>query len=157
MLNISCYNEKENLSLCLDSVFQLYTFIAWTITFYILDSCIDNIIQHRLLIPLQWLPYISLRINWTWIEDMIHNPTHILHAQNTNFYIMEWNFPPTLSFLNTRIILCEEYKLWSSLLCNFPHPPVTSSLLNANTPLSILFLNTLDLCSFLNVKRLSKP
>jgi hypothetical protein len=26
------------------------------------------------------------------------------------------------------IILAEEYKLWSSSLCSFPQPPVTSSL-----------------------------
>jgi hypothetical protein len=33
----------------------------------------------------------------------------------------------------------------------FPHPPVTSSLLGPNILLSTLFSNTLSLCYFLNV------
>jgi hypothetical protein len=43
------------------------------------------------------------------------------------------------------IVLSKEYNLWSSSLCNFLQPPVTSSF-------SILFSNTLRLCSFLNVR-----
>jgi hypothetical protein len=50
------------------------------------------------------------------------------------------------------IISCDEYKLWSYLLCNFLHSPVTSSLLGPNIPLSTLFSNTLSLCSSLNVR-----
>jgi hypothetical protein len=46
-----------------------------------------------------------------------------------------------------QIILWEEYKLWSSSLCNFLHPPVTSSLLGPNILLNTLFSNTLSLCS----------
>jgi hypothetical protein len=45
------------------------------------------------------------------------------------------------------IISGDEYKLWSSPLCNFLHSPVTSSLLGPNIPLSTLFSNTLSLCS----------
>jgi hypothetical protein len=45
----------------------------------------------------------------------------------------------------------EEYKLWSSSLCNFLHPPVTSTILYPNI-LNTLFSNTLDLCSSLNVR-----
>jgi hypothetical protein len=50
------------------------------------------------------------------------------------------------------IISSDEYKLWSSPLCNFLHYPVTSSLLRPNIPLSTLFSNTLrqDLRSLLN-------
>jgi hypothetical protein len=44
------------------------------------------------------------------------------------------------------------FKLWSSQLCNFLHSPVTSSLLGPNILLSTLFLNTLSLCSSLNVR-----
>jgi len=41
----------------------------------------------------------------------------------------------------------EEYRLRSSLLCSHHHSPVTSSLLDPNILLSILFSNTLSLCS----------
>jgi len=50
----------------------------------------------------------------------------------------------------TRIILGEEYRLFSSLLCNFLHSPVTSSLLGPNILLNTLFSNTLSLRSSLN-------
>jgi hypothetical protein len=46
----------------------------------------------------------------------------------------------------------DEYKLWSSLLCNFLHSPVTSCLIDPNMLLSTLFSNTLSLCSSLNVR-----
>jgi hypothetical protein len=46
----------------------------------------------------------------------------------------------------------EEYKLWSSSLCNFLHSPVTSSLLRPNILLRTLFSNTLSLCFSLNVR-----
>jgi hypothetical protein len=50
------------------------------------------------------------------------------------------------------IILGEEYKSWSSLLCNFLHSPVTSSLFGPNILFSNLVSNTLSLCSSLNVR-----
>jgi hypothetical protein len=50
------------------------------------------------------------------------------------------------------IILGEEYKLRSSLLCNFLHSPVTSSPIGPNILLSTLFSNTLSLCSTLNIR-----
>jgi hypothetical protein len=46
----------------------------------------------------------------------------------------------------------DEYKLWSSSLCNFLHSPVTSSLLGPNILLRTLFSNTLSLCSSLSVR-----
>jgi hypothetical protein len=56
------------------------------------------------------------------------------------------------------IILGEEYKSWSSLLCNFLHSPVTSSLFGQNILLSTLFSNTLSLCSSLNIRdQVSQP
>jgi hypothetical protein len=45
------------------------------------------------------------------------------------------------------IILGEEYKLRSSSLCSLLQPPVTSSFFGPN-----ILLNTLSLCSFLNVR-----
>ena len=45
----------------------------------------------------------------------------------------------------TRTILGEEYRLFSSSLCNFLHSPVTSSLLGSNIVLNTLFSNTLSL------------
>jgi hypothetical protein len=46
----------------------------------------------------------------------------------------------------------DEYKLWSSPLCNFRNSPVTSPPLGLNILLSTLFSNTLTLCSSLNVR-----
>ena len=51
----------------------------------------------------------------------------------------------------TRTILGKEYRSLSNSLCNFPHSPVTSSLLGPNTLLSTLFSNTLSLRSTLIV------
>jgi len=51
----------------------------------------------------------------------------------------------------TRTILGEEYRLFSSSLCNFLHSPVTSSLVGPNILLNTLFSNTLSLRSSLNV------
>src|SRR5215471_11719936 len=53
--------------------------------------------------------------------------------------------------LTTCTILGEEYRTFSSSLCNFLDSPVTSSLLGPNTLLNTLFSNTLSLCSSLNV------
>jgi hypothetical protein len=50
------------------------------------------------------------------------------------------------------IIHREECKLWSSSLCSFLQPPITSPLFSPNIILSTLFSNTLSLCSSLNVR-----
>jgi hypothetical protein len=47
----------------------------------------------------------------------------------------------------TLTVAGEEYRSVSSSLCSFLHYPVTSSLLGPNILLSILFSNTLSLCS----------
>jgi fucose permease len=49
------------------------------------------------------------------------------------------------------IILSQEYKLWSTSLCSFLQPRITSSLFGPNILLYTLFSNSLSLCSFLNV------
>jgi hypothetical protein len=48
--------------------------------------------------------------------------------------------------------LGKKFKLWSSSLCNFPQPPVTSSPFGPNILVSTLFSNTISLCSYLNVR-----
>src|SRR5215468_6038179 len=53
--------------------------------------------------------------------------------------------------LTTSTILGNEYRSFSSSLCNFLHSPVTSSLLGPNNLLNTLYSNTLSLCSSLNV------
>jgi hypothetical protein len=50
------------------------------------------------------------------------------------------------------ILLDEEYKLCSSSLCSFLHPPVTPSLFGPNIIHSTLFSNTVSLCSSLNAR-----
>ena len=62
--------------------------------------------------------------------------------------------PAYLSLLDfiTRTILSEEYKPFSSSLCNLLHSPVTSSLLGPNIFLYTMFSNTLS-SDILKVKR----
>ena len=58
----------------------------------------------------------------------------------------------------TRTILGEEYRSFSSSLCNLLHSPVTSSLLDPNILLNIIFSNILSFLSSLNVSdQVSQP
>jgi hypothetical protein len=54
--------------------------------------------------------------------------------------------------LITQTIFGDEYTSLSSLLCDLPHFPVTSSFFGRNIFLSTLFLNTISLGSSLNVR-----
>ena len=51
----------------------------------------------------------------------------------------------------TRTILGEQYKSFSSSLCNLLHSPVTSSLVSPNILLNTMFSNTLSFLSSRNV------
>jgi hypothetical protein len=75
------------------------------------------------------------------------NPVRI-HNLTDMCYIPCLSHPP---WLDPSFYFGEEYKLRSSTLWSFHHPPVTKSLLVTNILLSILFSNTLSLCSFFNV------
>ena len=58
--------------------------------------------------------------------------------------------PILLDFI-TRTLLGEEYRLFSSSLCNLLHSTVTSSLLGPNILLSTMFSNTLSFLSSHNI------
>ena len=68
-------------------------------------------------------------------------------------------FPAHLILLDfiTRTILCEDYRFFSSSLCNLLHSPVTSSLLHPNILLNTMFSFTLRSLSFRNVSDTHEP
>ena len=87
----------------------------------------------------QWSP--SLRFPH---QDPIHPLSSPIRATCPTHLIL-------LDFI-TRTILGEEYKSFSSSLCNLLHFPITSSLLGPNILLNAMFSNTLSFLSSRNVK-----
>ena len=86
----------------------------------------------------QWSP--SLRFPH---QDPIHPLSSPIRATCPVYFIL-------LDFI-TRTILGEEYKSFSSSLCNLLHSLVTSSLLGPNILLNTMFSNTLSFLSSRNV------
>ena len=76
-------------------------------------------------------------------SNMKHNGISPIHATCPAHLIL-------LNFI-THTILGEEYKSFSSSLCNLLHSPVTSSLLGPNILLNTMFSNTLSFLSSRNV------
>ena len=89
----------------------------------------------------QWSP--SLRFPQ---QDPIHPLSSLICATCPAHLIL-------LDFI-ARTILGEEYKSFSSSLCNLLHSPVTSSLLGPNILLNPMFSNTLNFLSSRNVNDL---
>jgi len=94
-----------------------------------------NIIHPSMPRSPQWSP--SLRFPH---QDPIRPPllTHTRHLTNS-FHS---------SRLYTRTLLGEQYKPFSSSLCNLHHSPVTSSLLGPNVLLNIMFFSQTPSASF---------
>ena len=117
----------------------------------------------RLITALTSVRHLSL--SWASpIQSIYPHPTSwrsILLSTHLRLGLTSGSFPPvspprpyTLPLLThtchgfiTRTILGEEYKSFSSSLCNLLHSPVTSSLLGPNILLNTMFSNTLSFLS----------
>ena len=71
-------------------------------------------------------------------------PTKTLYTLSPHPYAPHAQYHLMLLDFITRTILGEEYKSFSSLLCNLLNSPITSSLLGPNILLHTLFSNTLS-------------
>jgi len=103
------------------------------------------------------LPHMLFKIHFRiTISSMLRSPKWPLL-----FWFANWNTVWIFNFSHACYVPCqfhspwfahlaiygEEYKLWSFSLCNFLHPPVTSSILGLNILLCTLFSDTLNPCS----------
>jgi len=86
------------------------------------------------------MPYFS---NWS----LLFRFSKILHAFVISCIHATYSSHFILLDLITQIIFGEECKLWSSSLCIFLQPSVTSCSLDSNIFLTTLFSNTFFLCS----------
>ena len=102
-----------------------------------------NIIHPSMPRSPQWSP--SLRFPQ---QDPIHPLSSPIRATCPAHLIL-------LYFIN-RTILGEEYKSFSSSLCNLLHSPVTSSFLGPNILLNTIFSNTLSFLSSRNISECIK-
>ena len=84
----------------------------------------------------------SLRVTTACLCKKLSSPPQVLHAPPISFF----------SIFITRTIFGKQYRSLCSSLCSFLHSLVTSSLSGPNSPLSILFSNSLSLRSSLNVR-----
>jgi len=104
-------------------------------------------------IPLPEYPSLYYPPIYAWVSQVVSFPQVSPPKPCTHLSPISATCPNHLILLDfiTRTILGEEYRLFSSSLCNFLHSLVTSSLLGPNTLLNTLFSNTLSLRSSLNV------
>jgi hypothetical protein len=84
--------------------------------------------------------------------NVIHPPTFSSPKCSSHFGYPDCTFvcifaPAGHLDLIIEIKFAEQYKLWSSSLCNFLNPSLTFSLLDSHILLSTLYWNILNLCS----------
>jgi hypothetical protein len=104
-----------------------------------------NIPEDGILYIENYLPFYILVFIAMSLLLSLQYPTYSLHS----FYM---TCPPHSPSVDLLIIFGEEYKLCTSSLCTFLHPPVTTSLFDPNILLSTLHQNTPRICSFPSVR-----
>jgi len=86
-----------------------------------------------------------------WCLSLSFLPTKFRHASIVSLIGATCPAPLILRDLITLVTFGEEYKSWSSSLCNFLQSPSTSCLWGPIVILSATFLNALSLCTSLTV------